>query len=129
MNEYDICRDIVNLNDNIYGAGIIDNQQLVARFVRKGKEEHLIDEERFKLMIARPEIIMSMIRTNEEFFGSLHYVILCFENSDFFFFSDPEGSKSRIFYVRMKRTFRGEEVLQNVHDYLGSRARSQVSKA
>ncbi len=127
MNDQDICRDIVHLNDNIYGAGIIDNQRLVARFVREGVEPS-VAEERFRLMLAQPEIVMSISRTNEEFFGKMHYIIVCFEKSDILFFSDTKGRNSRIFYIRMKRTFRGEEVLQNVHDYLQNKA-GQVSTA
>lgn len=125
MNEQDICKEIANLHDHILGAGVIDNQKIVARY-SKVDERPYPDEERIKLMVAQPEILLSIGKTNEDYFGRLHYVVLCYENSDYIYFPATVDGISRILVIRVKRTFRGEEMLQKVYDYLERRAKGQT---
>ncbi len=119
MTEEDICRDIANLHDNIYAAGVIENQRLVARYTKL--DDPPVSEEQLRLMFAQPEVQLSIAKTAEKFFGNIRYLIACFETSDFLYFPAIIDRKDKILYVRMKRTYRGEEILKKVYDYLGKR--------
>jgi hypothetical protein len=100
IDETDICRDIANLHDHVFEVGIIRNQTLVARY--KKVNDPPANEERVKLMFAQPDVLLSICKTNEDYFGTLHYLIICFENSDFIFFPYAVDGESRICYVRPK---------------------------
>jgi hypothetical protein len=125
MNEQEICKEIANLHDNILAAGVIENQRLVARYSKVDVLPHP-DEERIRLMFAQPEVLLSICKTTEDYFVTVHYLIICFENSDQIFFPHSADGESRIFYVRTKRNFRGEEIIQKVYDYLEHRAKGQT---
>ena len=119
-NESEICREIAELHDNIIAAGIIQNQELIARFSKV--KDPPASSERIKLLFAQPEILISICKTNEEFFGNILYLIVCFENSDLVFFPAVLGGTQRMLYVRMERSYRGEEILQKVYEYLEKRS-------
>ena len=116
LTEADICRDIAMLHDKILAVGVIENQELVARFSKV--EDPPASRQRISLLFAQPELLISICRTNEEFFGKMKYLIICFDNSDFVFFPVVLGQALRILYIRMKRSYRGEEIMQKVYDYL-----------
>ena len=119
INENAICRDIANLDDNIFAAGVIANQELVARYSKI--EDPPVTLAQLKLIYAQPEILISICKNSERFFGNLKYLLVCFDHSDFFFFPENVEGSARILYVRTKRTFRGEEILQKIYDYLRQR--------
>ena len=121
MNEQEICKEIANLHDYILAAGVIENQQLVGRYLKDDMPQP--DEERLRLIFAQPEIILNILRTNEDYFGATSYLIICSEKFDFILFACGAGRESRMFYVRTKRNFRGEEILQKIYDYLEHRAK------
>lgn len=117
MNENQICKEIANLHHYIYATGIIDKQKLRARY-SKIHENWDPNDERVQMMLAQPEVLLSMSKTNECFFGALQYIIVCFEDSDIIYFPATIHGTSKILYIRVKRTFRGEEMIKRVYDYL-----------
>ena len=119
MNQDAICKDIAMLHDNILAAGVIEDQHLVARYTKI--KDPQADDQRIKQILAQPEIIVSICKTNEDLFGDLRYMILCFDNSDFVYFPATIGSDTRILYIRMERSYRGEEVMEKVYEYLEAR--------
>ena len=119
--EYKVCKEIVSLHDNIYAAGVIQNQELVARYVKDDDPTAGLDPEQVKLMFAQPEIVLSIFRTYESHAGPVQYFLVCHEKSDMLFFPAIVDGNDRILFIRMKRTFRGEEILQKVYDYLKER--------
>jgi hypothetical protein len=121
MNEQEICKEITNLHDNILAAGIVERQQLVGRYIKDDMPQP--DEERLRLIFARPEIVFSILNTNEDYFGAVRYLIICSEKFDFIAFRYGADSESRIFYVRTKRNYRAEAILQKIYDYLERRAK------
>ena len=116
INERKICEDIVTLHDNIIAAGVIRNQSLVTRFSRI--PDPPVTDERLRILFAQPDIIIGICRNNEEFFGNLRYLIICFESSDLVFFPAYVEHEEEILFIRMKRSYRGEEILQKVYEYL-----------
>jgi hypothetical protein len=123
VDEQQICKEITNLHDNILAAGVVENQQLVGRYIKDNLPQP--SEETLRLMFARPEIIFNILGTNDDYFGAVRYLIISSEKFDYILFRYGADRKSRILYVRTKRNFRGEEILQKVYDYLGQRAKSQ----
>ena len=124
MNEQEICKEITGLHDNILAAGVIEDQQLVARYIKDDFPQP--DEERLRLAFARPEIIFSILSIDEDYSGAVGYIIICAEKFDLILFRYGSDRKSRFFYVRTKRNFRAEEILQKVYDYLDRRTEKQT---
>ena len=125
MNEQEICKEIANLHDNILAAGIIENQQLVGRYIKDNFPQP--DEERLRLMFARPEVIFTILNADSDYVGPVRYLIISSEKFDFIVFRYGADRESRFFYVRTKRNFRGEEILQKIYDYLERRAKGQTA--
>lgn len=117
MNENQICKEITTLHDNIYAAGIIDKQKLRARY-SKMLENWDPNDERIQSMLAQPEVLLNISKTNEYFLGPLKYIIVCYEYSDYIYFPATIDNTSKIFYIRVKPTLRGEEMIKQVYDYL-----------
>jgi hypothetical protein len=124
MNEQEICKEIAYLHDNILAAGVVENQQLVGRYIKDNLPQP--DEERLRLTFARPEIVFSILSTDDDYFGPVRYLIISSEKFDFIVFRYGVDRESRLFYVRTKRNFRGEEILQKIYDYLERRAIGQT---
>jgi hypothetical protein len=114
--EQEICKEIANLHEYIIAAGVIENRQLAARFSKVGDPP--AGEERLKILFAQPDIMLSIARTNEDFFGKLRFLILCFETSDIAFFPAYVRGTEKTLFIRMQRSFRGEEIVRKVYDYL-----------
>lgn len=125
MNENQICREIVSLHDHIYAAGIIDKQKLRARY-SKTVENWDPNDARIATMLAQPEVLLNISKTNEFFLGPLKYIIVCHEYSDYIYFPATIENTSKIFYIRVKPTLRGEEMVKQVYDYLKSKNESKI---
>jgi hypothetical protein len=124
VNEQEISKEIANLHDNILAAGVLENQQLVGRYIKDNLPQP--DEERLRLAFARPEIIFGILNTDHDYLGAVRYLIVSFEKYDLILFRHSAERESRILYVRTKRNFRGEEILQKIYDYLDRRAKRQT---
>jgi hypothetical protein len=124
VNEKEICKEITELHDNILAAGVVEDQQLVAKYARDNMPEP--DQERLKLTFARPEIVFSMLNIDADYVGAVRYVIICTERFDLIVFRHGSERESRFFFVRTKRNYRGEEILHKIFEYLDLRTKGQA---
>jgi hypothetical protein len=113
-NDDEMCKAIANLENNILGAGIIENLSLVAMYSKPGVS--LPKEEKFNLMFAQSEIMISIAKSNADFFGRFRYIVSSFEKSDTMFLpSRSEGSgKDRIVVIQVQRPCDHEKITEAV---------------
>jgi hypothetical protein len=86
-----ICKAVVDMDSNILGAGIIENLELAAMHARP--DVPLPKQEKFSLMFSQSEIMISIAKTNADFFGPFRYIVSSFQNSDIMFFPLNTGKK------------------------------------
>jgi hypothetical protein len=84
MNNFDLCREVCELNPAMLGVGIIENANLVAVYAKP--ESPVPNEEKFKRLFFQTEVIAGITRTNADFFGQPRLFSIYFENSDMYFF-------------------------------------------
>jgi exonuclease III len=115
--DYNICKSFAEMDDNIRGAGIIENMKVVAIYSKRNIP--LPKEERFQLMVSQSEIFVSIAKSNADFFGRLRYVTASFESSDIIFFFLPNGSSSNnkpgLFGIRVLRPYDMTKLLEKLH--------------
>lgn len=114
--DYNICKSFAEMDDNILGAGIIENMKVVAIYSKS--DVPLPKEERFQLMVSQSEIFVSIAKSTADFLGRLRYVTAAFESSDIIFFSLPNGSsnnKPRLFGIRVLRPYDMTKLLEKLH--------------
>ena len=113
-----LCREIVDIQDNIVGAGIIESLVLVAIHVRPGVP--LPKQEKFNLMFAQSEVMISIAKTNTDFFGYFRYIVSSFEKSDIMFFplKARSGNRDRILVIQVLRPCDHEKISKGVANQL-----------
>ena len=84
MNNFDFCKEVVSSNPSIAGAKIIQNGELVAIYTRPNTL--VPSPERFGKLLLQINIIWSMIKSNEDFFGKNNSFGIYSEKSDMLFF-------------------------------------------
>lgn len=105
----DTCRGIVDVDERILGAGIIENLALVAIYAKPNVP--LPKEDKFNLMIAQSEILTSIAKSNTDFFGYFRYIVSSFEKSDVMFFPLPmQGGKNRLLVIQVTRPCDHEKI-------------------
>jgi hypothetical protein len=124
ITDYEICKNITDMQDNILGAGIIENLQVAAMYTKP--KVPLPNKERFKLMFAQSGILVNIAKTNSDFFGRLRFIVCSFENSDIAFLpftrSNYAGRKTRnsnnnerILVIQILRPYEMTELLKRLH--------------
>jgi hypothetical protein len=68
-NDYDICKAVAEMEDNILGVGIIEDMEVTALFYKRNVP--VPKEEKFKLMVVQYEMIVSIVKSNTDFFWGL----------------------------------------------------------
>ena len=118
--DQDTCKVIANLDDNILGAGIIENLALVSIFSKPNVP--LPKEEKFNLMFAQSEIMISIAKSNADFFGGFRYVVSSFENSDTMFFPSKNETtgKDRVIVLQVLRPCDHEKIAREVAPKISS---------
>lgn len=112
--DQDLCKSITDLEDNILGAGIIENLALVSIYSRS--DVPLPKDEKFNLMFAQSEIMISIAKSNTDFFGGFRYIVSSFERSDIMFFPiiNRNTGKERIIVLQVLRPCDHEKIAQEV---------------
>jgi hypothetical protein len=115
--DYDTCKAIADMQDNILGAGLIENLQVAAMYAKPNVP--LPEEEKFKLMFAQSEILVNVAKTNEDFFGRVRYLVSSFENSDVVFL--PYRSKTdrdRTLVIQILRPYDHDKIAEKIAQHL-----------
>ncbi len=114
-NDYDICKSVANVDDNILGVGIIEDMGVTALYSKQNVP--LPNEERIKLMVIQSEIFVGIAKSNADFFGRRRYTMASFETADSLFFSLPRGTnnKVRTLVIRVSRPYDVTKLLTKLH--------------
>jgi len=120
LDNFQLCRDICNLRDNIMGVGIIENANLLAMYARD--ETPIPDEQKFKALFLQTEIIASMTESNADFFGQPKLFSLYFDYFDMYFFPMSRyivdyGRKATL-AVMIKAPYYHEELVSEITEFL-----------
>lgn len=109
--EQDVCKAVAEMQDNILGAGIIEKLQLATMYAKP--KVPLPREEEFRLMLAQSEVLVSIVRTNEDFFGRFRHIVISYGNSDVVLFPFPNNT-AKIFVVQILRPYDAESIGEKV---------------
>ena len=112
----DQCKEITLLDDSILMAAMIENANLVGSFARKPMVPP--NEQRFKVLRIQTELMVSMAKNNEDFFGELGYLMFHSKLLDVFLFPVSKGKKMKILAVMAKRPYSHEGVAGKVLAHL-----------
>ena len=102
------CEDIVQLDKSILLAAIIENANLLGSYFRRPMVPP--NEERFKVLRIQTELMVSMAKNNEDFFGELGYLMFHSKLLDVFLFPLDRNRRLKILTVALKRPYDHEEI-------------------
>ena len=113
-NDLGMCKAIVDMDSNILGAGIIENLALVAMYAKP--DVPIPKEEKFNLMFAQSEIMISIAKTNTDFFGPFRFIASSFEKSDIMFFPlrNESNARDRVLVIQVQRPCDHEKIMEEV---------------
>ena len=84
MNNFEFCKEVVSSNPNIACAKIIQKSELVAIYSRPNTL--VPSPDKFGRLLLQVNIMWSMIKSNEDFFGKNNSFGIYSEKSDMLFF-------------------------------------------
>jgi hypothetical protein len=94
------CKEIVALDDNIFLAAIVENANLLGLHFKKSMDPP--NEQRFKVLRVQTELMISMAKNNEDYFGELEYLMFHSKLLDMFLFPLGKSRKLWILAVVVK---------------------------
>ena len=119
MNNSQICEGICKLHDSIKGAAVIVHGSMVGMYSKPGTP--VPSEERFKKIFQQTEIVSSINRSNEDFYGSLQFFTVHYEDAQLFFFPLDKYAPSRkksILGFKIVQPYSHDEVVLKVSNFL-----------
>jgi len=118
MNKIQLCEGLCELHGNILGAAVIEHGTMIAAYSKP--DVPVPNEERFKTIFFQTEIIASIHRSNEDFYGPLKFFTVHFEGSDVFFFPlDKYGARRRsIIGFKIVTPYNHEGLVSKVSNFL-----------
>jgi len=84
----EFCAQVAKVNPNIVITAWLRKNKAVAWYVAPGVP--VPKEERNEIMGLQTEIVRSILKTNEEYFGKARYIMMSMENADVFHFAGKE---------------------------------------
>jgi hypothetical protein len=108
-----VCKEIVNLHDNIVSAEIVENGVTIASHVKSGTLPKL------ERLFAQTELYMSTLQTNAEHLGRSHYLMAHNDSTDLFFFPIVVNGRKMILVVRTSVPYTHEEIVNKMREYVG----------
>jgi hypothetical protein len=99
-----VCKEIVNLHDNIVSAEIVENGVTIASHVKSGTLPKL------ERLFAQTELYMSTLQTNAEHLGRSHYLMAHNDSTDLFFFPIVVNGRKMILVVRTSVPYTHEDM-------------------
>ena len=112
MGSVEQCKEIVALDDNILLAAIIENATLLGLHFKKSMAPP--NEQRFKVLRVQTELMISMAKNNEDYFGELEYLMFHSKLLDMFLFPLGKSRKLRILAVAVKQPYSHEEITKKI---------------
>lgn len=106
------CREIVELDKSILLAAIIENATLLGSYFKKPMVPP--NEERFKVLRVQTELMVSMAKNNEDFFGELSYLMFHSKLLDVFLFPIGRSRKLKLLAVALKRPYDHDEIARKI---------------
>jgi len=110
------CKKLYLLDDNILLAAIIENANLLRVYSRKPMASP--NDQRFKVLRVQTELMISMAKNNEDFFGERGYVIFHSRYLEMFLFPVSNGRKLRIMAVAVKQPYIHEDIVDRVMTHI-----------
>jgi hypothetical protein len=112
MSPAEQCREIVELDKSILLAAVIENADLLGCFFKKPMVPP--NEHRFKVLRIQTELMLSMAKHNEDFFGELSYLMFHSQLLDMFLFPLGKGRKLKLLAVAVKRPYEHDQIAKKV---------------
>lgn len=106
------CRELCLLDDNILLAAIIENANLLGVFSKKPMAPP--NEQRFKVLRVQAELMVSMAKNNEDYFGEFGYLMFHSRHLDMFLFPVGKSRKLRVMAVAVKQPYDHENIVDKV---------------
>lgn len=106
------CREIVDLDKSILLAAVIENADLLGYFSKKPMVPP--NEHRFKVLRIQTELMLSMAKNNEDFFGELSYMMFHSRHLDLFLFPIGKSRKLKLLAVAVKKPYEHDEIARRV---------------
>lgn len=100
------------LDDNILMASIIENANLIGVYSKKPMVPP--NEQRFKVLRIQAELMVSMAKNNEDFFGELGYLMFHSRHLDMFLFPMSGSRKLRLMAVAVKQPYDHEDIVDRI---------------
>ena len=106
----EFCARVAKVHRNITITAWLHKGKAVAWYV--APEVPVPGEERHEIMGIQTEIVRSILKTNEDYFGRARYIMMSMENADVFHFvgKDPDYGLS----VIVRRPYEHEALVQGV---------------
>lgn len=128
-NDYDICKSFAQMDENIMGAGIIDNMKVVAIYSKQIVP--MPKWEKFEQLVIQPELFVSMDKSNADLFGRFRYFSMSYECIDIILFLIPNGRSSsdnepRLLDISVSRPNDMTKLLEKLHIIWSTRRRKSV---
>ena len=112
MGSAEHCRDVFLLDGNILLAAIIENANLLGVYSKKPMAPP--NEHRFKVLRIQAELMVSMAKNNEDFFGELGYLMFHSRHLDMFLFPMGRSRKLRVMAVAVKQPYDHEDIVDRI---------------
>src|SRR6185436_6030781 len=112
MDPVEHCKDIVELDKSILLVALIENANLLGSYSKKPMVPP--NEHRFKVLRIQAELMVSMAKNNEDFFGELGYLMFHSRHLDMFLFPMGRSRKLRVMAVAVKQPYDHEDIVDRV---------------
>lgn len=106
------CKELCTLDDNILLAAIIENANLLGVYSKKPMAPP--NEQRFKVLRIQAELMISMAKNNEDYFGELGYLMFHSMHLDMFLFPMGKSRKLRVVAVAVKQPYDHEDIVDRI---------------
>lgn len=116
MGSAEQCREVCLLDSNVLLAAVIENANLLGMHFKKPMAPP--NEQRFKVLRIQAELMVSMAKNNEDFFGELGYLMFHSRHLDMFLFPMNKGRKLKIMAVAVKQPYDHKEIVDKVMGHL-----------
>ncbi|HLG36760.1 MAG TPA: hypothetical protein VI338_01385 [Nitrososphaera sp.] len=112
MDPLEHCKDIVELDKSILLVALIENANLLGSYFKKPMVPP--NEQRFKVLRIQTELMVSMAKNNEDFFGELSYLMFHSKLLDVFLFPVGKSRKLKLLAVAVKRPYDHDQIAKKI---------------
>ena len=112
MGPVEHCKDIVELDKSILLAAVIENGNLLGSYFKKPMVPP--NEQKFKVLRIQTELMVSMAKNNEDFFGELSYLMFHSRLLDVFLFPIGKSRKLKLLAAAVKRPYDHDQIAKKI---------------